>query len=415
MIHVCFGLYDKTGRYSKFTGTTMLSIFENTRSEVTVHILHDNTLTPDNRDKFISLVKHYEQRVEFYNVDELCPDRIAEIMELVPHSKGSRLSIGAFYRLFIPQFLPANIDKCIYLDSDIVVNLDINELWQIDIGDKPLGAIPEIFASFVEHKINGPRKYLVKSGLVRYEDFFNSGVLIMNLNYLRNVEETIRDGIKWLGEHPQCSTLDQDMLNYLFSKDYVKLPVKFDIFVRDERLGKRHPQIEKAIYHYVLNCLKLDMKDPFNRLWMEYFMKTPWFDKDSIGRLYEIFEQNYRKTYFDSKSSIINVSAMVSGKTRAFFLTSENFNKLKKVFSIRDDEEVILTDCSERPVAELVISMWRAQGQKIFFIFAPNFPALSAILKKMEFVQNKDYLNGLEFLPTEQDLLFNSHSLIQAI
>ena len=30
MIHICFGLYDKTGRYSKFTGTTMLSLFENT-------------------------------------------------------------------------------------------------------------------------------------------------------------------------------------------------------------------------------------------------------------------------------------------------------------------------------------------------------------------------------------------------
>ena len=29
MIHVCFGLYDKNGTYSKFTGTTMLSIFEN--------------------------------------------------------------------------------------------------------------------------------------------------------------------------------------------------------------------------------------------------------------------------------------------------------------------------------------------------------------------------------------------------
>ena len=30
MIQVCYGLYDKDGRYSKFTGTSMLSIFENT-------------------------------------------------------------------------------------------------------------------------------------------------------------------------------------------------------------------------------------------------------------------------------------------------------------------------------------------------------------------------------------------------
>ncbi|MBR6711851.1 MAG: hypothetical protein IKI76_02505 [Selenomonadaceae bacterium] len=29
MIHVCFALYDKAGHYSKFTGTAMLSLFEN--------------------------------------------------------------------------------------------------------------------------------------------------------------------------------------------------------------------------------------------------------------------------------------------------------------------------------------------------------------------------------------------------
>ncbi len=29
MIHVCLALYDKTGHYSKFLGTTMLSLFEN--------------------------------------------------------------------------------------------------------------------------------------------------------------------------------------------------------------------------------------------------------------------------------------------------------------------------------------------------------------------------------------------------
>lgn len=29
MIHVCYCLHDKDGRYSKFTGTSMLSMFEN--------------------------------------------------------------------------------------------------------------------------------------------------------------------------------------------------------------------------------------------------------------------------------------------------------------------------------------------------------------------------------------------------
>ena len=72
MIHVCFGLYDKTGSYSKFTGTAMLSLFDNTTSNVTVHILHDNTLTNDNREKFSYVAGRYGQRVKFYNVEKLC-------------------------------------------------------------------------------------------------------------------------------------------------------------------------------------------------------------------------------------------------------------------------------------------------------------------------------------------------------
>ena len=65
MIHVCFCFRDKTGRYAKFAGTSMLSVFENTDSEVTVHILHDDTLTPDNRDKFSYLAGRFSKFVKF--------------------------------------------------------------------------------------------------------------------------------------------------------------------------------------------------------------------------------------------------------------------------------------------------------------------------------------------------------------
>ena len=54
MIHVCLCFHDKTGRYAKFVGTTIFSLFENTESEVTVHILHDNTLTADNHDNLFA-------------------------------------------------------------------------------------------------------------------------------------------------------------------------------------------------------------------------------------------------------------------------------------------------------------------------------------------------------------------------
>ena len=141
MIHVCFGLHDKNGRYSKFTGTTIYSIFANTDSEVTVHILHDNTLTLDNREKFIYLAGRYGQTIKFYNVEELCAEKLQKLNSLSGHFNDV-YSPAANYRFLIAQILPSDIDKVIYEDADIIVNLDIEELWRINLAGRPLAAVP---------------------------------------------------------------------------------------------------------------------------------------------------------------------------------------------------------------------------------------------------------------------------------
>ena len=40
MIHVCFGIHDETGRYSKFTGTVILSLFQNANTPPISHGTH---------------------------------------------------------------------------------------------------------------------------------------------------------------------------------------------------------------------------------------------------------------------------------------------------------------------------------------------------------------------------------------
>ena len=99
-------------------------------------------MTPDNRDKFSYVAGQYHQRVQFYNVEKLCADKIAKMIELVPEVKTSRVSVGAFFRLLLPQIISSEIKKVIYLDSDIIVNMDMSELWRIELYDKPLAAVP---------------------------------------------------------------------------------------------------------------------------------------------------------------------------------------------------------------------------------------------------------------------------------
>ena len=82
--------------------------------------------------------------MKFYNVAEFCADKIAKIKELFPTAAKTRYSIGMFYRFFIPQVLSPDIERTIYLDSDTIINLDITELWRVNLDYKPLGAVAEI-------------------------------------------------------------------------------------------------------------------------------------------------------------------------------------------------------------------------------------------------------------------------------
>ncbi|GHT01851.1 hypothetical protein AGMMS50276_30800 [Synergistales bacterium] len=130
-IEVVLAVYDPKGDYSRWAGVVVTSIFQNTKSPVNVTILHDTTLTDDNRDRFNRTAKRFGQNVSFVDVSE-------QILRIStnPDSDAGHLSRGTLYRLLIPDLL--NIPKVIYLDCDIVVNLDIAELWNIPMENHSL-------------------------------------------------------------------------------------------------------------------------------------------------------------------------------------------------------------------------------------------------------------------------------------
>ena len=409
MIHVCFCFSDKKGRYSKFVGTAMLSIFENTSAPVTTHILHDNTLTQDNRDKFVYLAGQYAQRVNFYNVEELCADKLARLKNIFPKIDKSRFTFGVFYRLFIPIVLPAEISKVICLDADIIATVDLNELWEIELGDKIFGVVTE-----AANKISAEKNFaLCRSGVVKGEDYFNNGVLMMNLDALRASEETIENGIKFIGERPQYDKVPcQDILNYCFSTRTAKLPVKFNSLVKN--WSKLNPEENNAIYHYAGGkILGLNMSDNFNRLWMKYFLQTPWLDVEAIGRLYAAL----MKARISFQNPLASITATVSGKRRAFFVEPEKIETVKKVFSVRANEFIIIPGENEDSIQSLLDTMTTLKGKYVFFIMTENFFDKEfpfALLTTAGFVEGVDFIKGREFL-AENPATFNSYPIIKEL
>ena len=410
MIHVCYCFCDKTGRYAKFAGTSMLSLFDNTKSDVTVHLLHDDTLTNENRDKFSYIAGRYNQRVKFYNLSELCPDKIAEIIKLVPDAEKAAATVGAFYKLLIPQVLPANINKAVFIDPDTIVNLDIRELWQIELGDKILGVVPEI-----SNGENPDKAFLLCSeGIVNGADYFNCGVLLMNLDALRGEEKTISGGLDFRGKNPKQKYLEQTVLNYCFSARTLKLPVKFNRFVKRERSSKEQI-VEEKIYHYTSGASRpgLNLNDAFNRLWLGFFIKTPFFDAEVLGRLYEQFQ----KMRNEIKEASLKISATMPGKMRAFFVEPAKSESMTKFFEIKNYEEIILAE-NDQSLQKLIDTMQTLKGMCVFFILTEKFLKKKfpiERLKKEGFTEGKDFVRAWTFLSDAQGVMIDSYALLKTM
>lgn len=405
MIHVCFSFRDETGSFAKFAGTAMLSAFENISKplpSIAVHILHDNTLTAENRDKFSYLAGRYSQFVKFYNVEEICADKIAQMLDLFKEADKAYFNQSMLYKFLIPQVLSKDIEKVIYFEPSVIVNLDISELWRIELGDKMFGVVPALAISsdiYTQDKV-------VADGFVKKEDYFNSGVMLMNLGLLRGEEKKILDGLKFANEHKYLSLLDQTVLNYCFSTKALKLPAQFNSFVRVARKSKE--PVTKKIYYYTGYALQLNLNESFNALWLEYFARTPWFDAAAIGRLYESFQEVHSRL----KKSMVNLSQVMAGKTRGFCATPNYADELKKIFRVRPDEEFITLE-NQAALQKLLESMKKSRGKKIFYIMAQGLNL--NLLTRIGFTFGADFLNALEFLSEEQGITMNSYPLLYAM
>ena len=182
MIHVCYSLRDESGKYSKFVGTSIHSILDNTSEDVTIHILHDSTLSEENRKKLFKLVHDFEQEILFYNVEDLAIESVNKFWT-VPQLKNVRHGVAMFYRLLIPTLLSKRISKAIYFDTDILTNCDVKDFWSIDLKEFPIAAVPES-ASGVKRDILKTFPP-VQDGDIEWNDYFNSGVLLMDLDQIR--------------------------------------------------------------------------------------------------------------------------------------------------------------------------------------------------------------------------------------
>lgn len=206
---------------------------------------------------------------------------------------------------------------------------------------------------------------------------------------------------------------DQDLLNYHFSTKYLKIPQKFNAFVRYERA--KNENIKRKIYHYTgreAGCRpEFDISERFSKLFLEYFYKTPWFSFETLGNIAE----SIRKHYNQRQNQFLQISNMLVQRNRAFFGDKRYFDTLKKIFQIKADEEFIDFPAPVgKYVLNLMNSMAASRGRNIYFVLSFNYDPIRDILIQNGFVEGVDFFDATSILLSEnQGIHFNSNFIIR--
>ena len=274
-IQIVLSVYDLADDYLRHACTTIVSILENTEKKTIFHILlykgtnienNNGENQIENKFRLDSLIKKYNAEIIYHYVS------IPEWYLAIPAMKSYH--IGTLLRLFIPEILAEN--KVIYLDCDVVVTLDIKELWEINVENYPLAACPDTeFPKSLGIKYHIPKIKKLYRDTPNIVPYFNAGVLLLNLTYLRSNASLSEFSAEYLEKYPYAPFSDQDVLNAYCNGKYIQLDRKYNIFsdkVSDKEVGE-------CCIHY---C---DRKKPWmiysgkidDQYW-NYFSLTPWAD-----------------------------------------------------------------------------------------------------------------------------------------
>lgn len=198
--------------YIPFLSVAISSLLEHSSKDYNYDII---VLSSKLNEENMKKIKEYEKdgvNIKFEDVKS----KIENIMDDLSLRLRDYYSVSIYYRLFIPSLFP-NYKKAIYLDADIVVIDDISKMYNEDLNGYLVASVnDDVIMSHEAFK-----EYSRKMIGIEPEKYFNSGVLLMNLEEFRrdDIEGKFLHLLRKFNFDVICP--DQDYLNFL-CKDKVK-------------------------------------------------------------------------------------------------------------------------------------------------------------------------------------------------
>lgn len=259
-------VFSSDDNYVPILATAVKSIadFSTKNNNYDIVILHQD-ITKDNQSKLIKEFESESLSIRFVNVKKFFEDRHL----ITP----AHFTIEIYFRLAM-QDVMQEYDKVVYLDSDLVVNKDIAELYFTPLGDNLIAAVQDVDSAGCYKGFDPKRKEYFEN-VLKLQDpysYFNSGVIVMNLNKFRH--DFTSEYIIKLAENEDYIFPDQDVLNILCENKVLYLDERWNTLINHKSRDNSRLEVARLAPHKIYNNYLKARKDP----WIIHFAgyQKPW-------------------------------------------------------------------------------------------------------------------------------------------
>ena len=320
------------------------SLAENNKSEnIIFNIFHEDFLNDDINKVKIKISKYDNIKLKFF---EILEDMVRDL-PLTQHFR-----IATYFRILSPVLLPKE-DKLIYLDTDIIIDGSIRELWEVDITDYTLAAVREEAVLALDKRLKMPSDY----------KYFNAGIVLLNLKRIREEDKFEKVFLYLKNNAHELLYLDQDALNAVLYDEWLEIDEKWNyhntfILKREGKL--KNVLLDNPVIIHYTGPLKPWHKESKHILKSKYekykFILDDFENKNKINKV-TIFSEKI-------KLKIIKFKIFVYGKIKS--------NKLclfayKKFFKFKKFKNIIVKLKSKHAPPIQVMKSFEAKVSNIKF------------------------------------------------
>ena len=228
--------------YAPFASIMMKSVLMHTNSFIDFYVLDGGITTRTKKLIGKDLKKYKNKHLHYVDMSKFDLSRFPNI---------KHYSLNTFSRYFIPEIF-SNLQKVLYMDVDIIVKQDINELWNQDMNGYPIAAVLEDFYSGNYQTL----KNRIWPSYQGKDQYFNAGVMVLDIPKLQDMKFTDKTVEMTAQLYHKLSCPDQDVLNILFENNFKVLDYRFN-YMPDHvyLLKKKHPEIkaiDPVVIHYTI-------------------------------------------------------------------------------------------------------------------------------------------------------------------